>query len=197
MDMNRSPVLAQEILLDFARLTGLDPPHKRPQRYLWTDAFAVCTCLGIFCQTQDAAWRDLALRLVDQVHHTLGRYRDDGLESGWISGLSAQDGEIHPTAGGLRIGKSLPERRIDEGYNERLEWDRDGQYFHYLTKWMHALRPGESGNRGSKIYTVGNRTCKGSMRPVHIPSLTWQQETDVLEDEHRSHPSPCPLDGPA
>jgi hypothetical protein len=96
MDMNRSMVTAQEILLDFARLTGLDPPHNRPQRYLWTDAFAVCTCLGIFCRTQDAAWRDLALRLVDQVHHTLGRYREEGKESGWISGLSAQDGEIHP-----------------------------------------------------------------------------------------------------
>ena len=24
-------------------------------------------------------------------------------------------------------------------YNDRLEWDQDGQYFHYLTKWMHAL----------------------------------------------------------
>lgn len=139
MDVNTSPVVAQEIMLDFARLTGLDPPGIRPKRYLWTDAFAVCTCLGIFCRTQDATWRDLALRLVDQVHHTLGRYREDGKESGWISGLSAQDGEIHPTAGGLRIGKSLPERRIDEGYNERLEWERDGQYFHYLTKWMHAL----------------------------------------------------------
>ena len=23
--------------------------------------------------------------------------------------------------------------------NEYLEWERDGQYFHYLTKWMHAL----------------------------------------------------------
>jgi hypothetical protein len=23
--------------------------------------------------------------------------------------------------------------------NDRLEWERDGQYFHYLTKWMHAL----------------------------------------------------------
>ena len=24
-------------------------------------------------------------------------------------------------------------------YDDRGEWDRDGQYFHYLTKWMHAL----------------------------------------------------------
>src|SRR5262249_35733185 len=48
-------------------------------------------------------------------------------------------GESHPTRGGLRIGKKLPERRADEPFDDRLEWDRDGQYFHYLTKWMHAL----------------------------------------------------------
>ena len=33
----------------------------------------------------------------------------------------------------------MNERRPDEPPNERLEWDRDGQYYHYLTKWMHAL----------------------------------------------------------
>ena len=48
-------------------------------------------------------------------------------------------GERHPTAGGLRIGKHLPDRGAREPIDERLEWDRDGQYFHYLTKWMHAL----------------------------------------------------------
>jgi hypothetical protein len=26
-----------------------------------------------------------------------------------------------------------------EHMDDRLEWNRDGQYFHYLTKWMHAL----------------------------------------------------------
>jgi len=41
--------------------------------------------------------------------------------------------------GGLRIGKALTERRPDEPVDERLEWDRDGQYFHYLNRWMHAL----------------------------------------------------------
>jgi hypothetical protein len=39
----------------------------------------------------------------------------------------------------LRIGKPLRERAATEAFDERLEWDRDGQYFHYLTKWMHAL----------------------------------------------------------
>jgi len=69
------------------------------------------------------------------VHHTLGRYRPDDVRSGWLPGAS----EEHPTAGGLRIGKPLPERRLDEPFDDRLEWDRDGQYFHYLTKWMNAL----------------------------------------------------------
>jgi hypothetical protein len=41
--------------------------------------------------------------------------------------------------GGLRIGKPLKERGADEVIDEQLEWDRDGQYFHYLPKWMHAL----------------------------------------------------------
>jgi hypothetical protein len=79
------------------------------------------------------------LHLIDQVHHTLGRHRDDDPRRGWISGLDEQDGELHPTIMGLRIGKKLNERRPNEPSNERLEWDQDGQYYHYLTKWMHAL----------------------------------------------------------
>ena len=69
----------------------------------------------------------------------LGRYRDDEKHSGWISGLDEQAGSHHPTAGGLRIGKPLKERGVNEALAEALEWDRDGQYFHYLTKWIHAL----------------------------------------------------------
>ncbi|MHB9099221.1 MAG: hypothetical protein ACYC5X_15510 [Syntrophales bacterium] len=46
---------------------------------------------------------------------------------------------MHPTKGGLRIGKTLNERSPEDPYDERREWDRDGQYYHYLTKWMHAL----------------------------------------------------------
>ena len=33
----------------------------------------------------------------------------------------------------------MPERSPGDPLDERLEWDRDGQYFHYLTKWMQAL----------------------------------------------------------
>jgi hypothetical protein len=130
---------ARELMTEFAGLTGLEPPGDRPRRYLWTDAYAVCNYLELFRLTGDVIYRDLALRLVGQVHHTLGRHRDDDPRTGWISGMSEAEGEEHPTAGGLRIGKELQERTGDEPFDERLEWDRDGQYYHYLTKWMHAL----------------------------------------------------------
>jgi len=41
--------------------------------------------------------------------------------------------------GGLRIGKLLPEQDPADRNDDETEWNRDGQYFHYLTKWMHAL----------------------------------------------------------
>jgi hypothetical protein len=129
---------AIELMTGFAERTGLS--SERPQqRYLWTDAFAVCNFLGLARATGEKRYTELALRLVDRVHHTLGRHRGDDSRTGWISGLSEGEGEDHPTRGGLRIGKKLPERRPDQALDERLEWDRDGQYFHYLTRWMHAL----------------------------------------------------------
>jgi hypothetical protein len=129
----------REIMQDFARMTGLEPVADHPKRYLWTDAFAVCNYLELFSTTGDPAYRDLALRLVGQVHHVLGRHRDDDPRTGWISGLGDREGELHPTIGGLRIGKPHNERSPDESPDERREWDQDGQYYHYLTKWMHAL----------------------------------------------------------
>lgn len=133
-----SLALAQELIDDFAARTGL-VGEAPPRRYLWTDAFAVRTLLDLHLRTGDPGHLDLALRLVDQVHHVLGRHRADDPRRGWISGLSEEEGDRHPTAGGLRIGKELPERGPDEPYDPRGEWDRDGQYFHYLTQWMQAL----------------------------------------------------------
>ena len=127
------------LMSEFAVRTDLSPTKGKPRRYLWTDAFAVCNFLELFAQTGDEQYRRCATELIDQVHRVLGRYRDDEKRSGWISGLDERAGGRHPTAGGLRIGKPLRERSINEAFDEMLEWDRDGQYFHYLTKWIHAL----------------------------------------------------------
>jgi hypothetical protein len=129
---------AIDLMTSFADRTGLTSQHPQ-QRYLWTDAFAVCNLLGLSRATGDQRYEELALRLVARVHQVLGGHRSDDPRTGWISGLDERVGEEHPTRGGLRIGKRLGERGPDDPFDERLEWDRDGQYFHYLTKWMHAL----------------------------------------------------------
>lgn len=131
--------LARELMLEFAASSGLSPARPDPQRYLWTDAFAVCNFLALYRETGDARYGKLALDLVHQVHSTLGRHRADDRRKGLLSGLDEKEGSQHPTIGGLRIGKEMNERSPGEPYDESLEWNRDGQYYHYLTKWMHAL----------------------------------------------------------
>lgn len=133
-----SELLAQALMEEFAIATGVTGEHP-PRRYLWTDAFAVCNFLALKQATGEVRYLDLAADLVLQVHHILGRHRPDDPRTGWISGLPEGEGEEHPTRGGLRIGKPLNERGRNELADPRLEWEQDGQYFHYLTKWIHAL----------------------------------------------------------
>jgi hypothetical protein len=128
---------ATRLMAAFAARTGVDPPGPQ-RRYLWTDAFAVGNYLGLARATGEGRYTQLALRLVESVHRVLGRHRPD-VGSGWISGLGEREGAAHPTVGGLRIGKAMPERRAGELFDEALEWERDGQYLHYLTRWIHAL----------------------------------------------------------
>jgi hypothetical protein len=139
MGPDEATALAIKLMSAFAKRTGVYPPSESQRRYLWTDAFAVCNFLELFKRTDDEFYRQCATELINQIHRVLGRYRADDVRQGWISGLDEQMGRHHPTKGGLRIGKPLEERRPYEPIDERLEWERDGQYFHYLTKWMHAL----------------------------------------------------------
>lgn len=136
--MSASNAEAIRIMADFADRTGLSS-DAAPRRYLWTDAFALCNYLELYRETGAERYRALAEKLIDQVHHVLGRHRQDDERSGWLIGLPDEEGALHPTIGGLRIGKPLPERGPDEPFDDRLEWERDGQYFHYLTKWIDAL----------------------------------------------------------
>ena len=144
--------LCEDIMTNFASETGLTDDHKPVTRYLWTDAFAVCNFLELYRQTTNEKYLQLALQLINQVHQVLGKYRGDDKRTGWISNLNEAEGAEHPTAGGLRIGKLLKERHPDEAFDQRLEWERDGQYFHYLTKWMHALNIAAFYS-GNSVYT--------------------------------------------
>ena len=192
---------AIKLMNKFAQRTGLT--SDRPQRrYLWTDAFAVCNFLGLARTTGEQRYTELALRLVDQVHHRLGRHRDDDPRSGWISGLSEREGESYPTRGGLRIGKSLPERGADEPFDERLEWDRDGQYFHYLTKWMHALDQ-VSRSTGDPQFNAWARELARTAQDAftHLPStgrkprMHWKMSIDLTRALVPSMGQHDPLEG--
>ena len=192
--MSRRTEQAVELLLAFADRTGLGSTTP-PQRYLWTDAFAVCTLLGV-------GHRKLALALVDQVHHVLGRHRPDDPRTGWISGLPEADGERHPTRGGLRIGKPLPERAPSEPLDERLEWDRDGQYFHYLTKWMHALDQTARATGQTHFATWARELADAAHRAfTYAPRaggpkrMSWKRSIDLSRPLVASMGQHDPLDG--
>ena len=201
--MSDSPTSeAIALMTRFAERTGLTS-ERSPRRYLWTDAFAVCNFLGLARGTGQEKYRRLALRLVDQVHHTLGRHRGDDRRTGWISGLHEGDGEIHPTRGGLRIGKELPERGAREPLDERQEWERDGQYFHYLTKWMQALDL-VAGETGQARYNLWARELAETAQHAftYLPSATanarrmyWKMSIDLKRPLVQSMGQHDPLDG--
>lgn len=131
---------AEQWMNDFAARTGLQDKQGDPgRRYLWTDAFAVPCFFGLSRVLKKEVYERQALRLIDLVHDHLGKFHSQDNRQGWISGLSIEAGKLSPTAAGLRIGKKFPERKQDQSYNSRLEWERDGQYFHYLSRWMYTL----------------------------------------------------------
>jgi hypothetical protein len=137
--------------------------------------------------------------MVGQVHQVLGRHRSDDPRSGWISGLAESDGARHPTIGGLRIGKPMPERRPDEPQDVRTEWDQDGQYFHYLTKWMHALyqmavRTGGDDYRrwAEELALAAHRGFRARSGPAR---LYWKMSIDLSYPLVTSSGHHDPLDG--
>jgi hypothetical protein len=193
--------LAQSLMEEFAEVTGVSGKAV-PRRYLWTDAFAVCNFLGLYRETGDDRYLRFARELVNQVHHTLGRHRDDDPRRGWISGLSEEEGERHPTRGGLRIGKPLNERQPNEPANSQLEWERDGQYFHYLTKWMHALyrmgrETGESEYQrwAAELAATAHHAFTYEARPGGPKRMVWKMSIDLTQPLVTSMGQHDPLDG--
>lgn len=196
--MNRLE-FAEELMINFAYRTGL--MGGKPYRYLWTDAFAVCNFIELYRKTGNRRYMDIALHLVYQVHHILGKHREDDSRVGWLSGLTDEEAEKHPTIGGLRIGKELPERKPWEEFNWDLEWRRNGQYYHYLTKWMHTLNK-VSLVTGNPIY---NRWAVELAKKAHsaftytLPngrkSMYWKMSIDLTYPLVPSMGKHDPLDG--
>jgi hypothetical protein len=186
---------ASVLMTRFLERTGITT-ERPPIRYLWTDAYAVCNLLELSRTTGESRYGEWALRLIDSVHHTLGRHRTDDPRRGWISGLAEAEGEAHPTLGGLRIGKKLPERRAAEPFDEAHEWDRDGQYFHYLTPWMHALDQTARATR-QPLFNRWARELAASASAAFCvgPRMVWKMSIDLTRPLVASMGQHDPLDG--
>lgn len=173
------------IMDSFGVRTGLTSDAAQ-RRYLWTDAFAVCNYLALHRYTTAPEWLVYARQLIDQVHRVLGRHRADDPRTGWISGLDETTGASHPTAGGLRIGKPLPERGPAESADERLDWDRDGQYYHYLTRWLHALERAAAETGDAELLRYGVELAKAAHaafahRVAGEKRLYWKMTIDLSQ----------------
>lgn len=131
---------ARSLMENFARRTGLENDTGTPERrYLWTDAFALMNFTALHKNTEKPLFRDKAEKLIRLVHRTLGRFAENDSRSGWIRGAGEENSKENPTVVGLRIGKKIPERTLNERPDPQWEWERDGQYFHYHTRWINAL----------------------------------------------------------
>lgn len=199
--MSTDRLKAATALMDgFAARTGLTSAEP-PRRYLWTDAFAVCNWLGLARATSQQRFEQLALRLIEQVHRVLGHDRPDAPRHGWLSGLGEAQAAEHPTRGGLRIGKPLPERPETEAFDERLEWDRDGQYFHYLTRWMRALDLATQAT-GDPRYNLWARELAATAHQAFVYEtgagklrMYWKMSIDLTRPLVSSMGQLDPLDG--
>ncbi len=192
---------ATELMTRFAARTALTRAGTE-RRYLWTDAFAVCNFLGLAAASGEARETGLALDLIARVHAVLGRHRGDDGRTGWISGLDPAEGARHPTRGGLRIGKPLPERGIGAPLDDRLEWERDGQYFHYLTKWMHALDQTARATRDARCNVWARELAVAAHDAfvVEAPGapgkrMHWKMSIDLSRPQVASMGQHDPLDG--
>jgi hypothetical protein len=201
--MTEERLRAAERLMDqFAARTGLDGVGDAGRRYLWTDAFAVLAFLGLYRRTGGTEHLERAMTVVDLVHAKLARHRPDDARAGWISGLGEFAGARRPTAGGLRIGKPLPERGAIEPFDAQVEWERDGQYFHYLTKWMHALNRLSFATGDPKwnrlavdLALVSHATFVYEPSPGAPKRMHWKMSIDLSRPLVRSMGHLDPIDG--
>ncbi|MCM8568352.1 hypothetical protein NE848_03120 [Gramella jeungdoensis] len=175
---------AEELIRKFAERTALVQGKGDPgQRYLWTDAFALNCLFGLFHITGSNQYHEKAYQLIELVHEHLGKYHPDDKRKGWISGLTDEKAEFHPTVGGLRIGKRLPERKEDEALDQRLEWERDGQYFHYLTKWINGLLQADTETENDQYARWAAELLAATsafiVNGTQDPKMYWKMDTGL------------------
>lgn len=199
-DQSTSAEMAKELMDEFTEGTGLSGDSEAEQdRYLWTDALAVQNFMALHSFYEEEEYKEKTRELIEKVHHTLGKFAENDARSGWISELPEEEGEEHPTIKGLRIGKPQLERKESEPSDAQREWDRDGQYYHYHTRWIHALLQASQNfdnNEWTKhaveLSLAGQHFLERTAGEFH---LYWKMSVDLTYPQVKSMGAHDPLEG--
>lgn len=200
MDNKQKFEQARELIRNYAERTGVSIGNtKSEDRYLWTDALAVHALFDLYSTTGEEKYRREAEDLIALVHEHLGKHHPADPRKGWISGFPAEEGQLHPTAGGLRIGKRNPERGKDEAYHPQKEWEQDGQYFHYNTKWITALIKAGKVTGEESYFVHALELLLASARFIYRKgsayAMYWKMDTELSRPLVSSMGAHDPLDG--
>jgi hypothetical protein len=172
----------------YGEYTGKDWVPKaytdNKSRYLWTDAYGVCNYITLYCETKDPMHLDQADALIKDVHDTLGKNRS-------LTRRLGDSTDQHPLRGGLRIGK------VDEEGTR----DGDGQYYHYLIKWMYALNRMSLVRKDSKYNDWAIELVKATHdafitgKETLRPRMFWKMSIDLTRPHVYSEGNLDPFNG--
>jgi hypothetical protein len=141
------------------------------RRYLWTDAFAVLAYVSIaelYESQQDyqtaQPYRRAIDKLISTVHDNLGKPRSNRPEHAMKPSSDSPTGFV-----GLRIGKEISRPVTDYGMRY------DGQYWHYIDKWLWALQ--RAGHDEEAIAIA--RTCFPHFFDSRGKGMRWKLSVDA------------------
>eukprot|EP00923_Selenidium_pygospionis_P013090 GHVN01022611.1.p1 GENE.GHVN01022611.1~~GHVN01022611.1.p1 ORF type:complete len:463 (+),score=79.89 GHVN01022611.1:151-1389(+) len=196
--------LSVQVMMIFAHTTGLIPPDENKQRvrYLWTDAWAVINCVGLSRMARhygENKSSDKMLRLgastIAKTQQVLGSHR----RAQFPNDSDNRSGPL--TNGGMRIGKAYSEDLKVDPHDDPFSYDRDGQYFHYLTKWLNALCLFADETNDASLAELAVRTANQILPSFHHVTrdgsnmLYWKMSIDLTHPTVRSMGAHDAVDG--
>ena len=163
----------------------------------------MCNYLELYRETGEQRFLQLALKLVEQVHQVLGQHRKDSAHKGWLSGLDDEEARLHPTLGGLRIGKRLNERKPGETFDESSGVGSGWPIFSLPDEMDACALLCWPGNGTGCIYYAGHWNLPKShiaRLPIRrsiggIPRMYWKMSIDLSRPLVDSMGQHDPLDG--
>jgi hypothetical protein len=130
---------------------------------------------------------DCARRLIEQVHAILGRTVPTMRAPAGSAACRCATAPNIPRAAGCASANRWANAKTDVVARRRTsEWERDGQYFHYLARWMHALdqfsrRTGhaDAGRWARELAQTAHRAFTYAPTAGRTQRMYWKMRIDL------------------